>query len=54
MSSHWSAVNGTALILTYEEMDKIVETYCKKYPDSKLAEKKQEEKEYFTLFEHDV
>lgn len=54
MSSYWSATNGIALVLSYEEMDEIVENYCRKYPDSKLAEKKQKEKENFILFEDDV
>lgn len=54
MSSFWAANHGIALVLSYEEMDEIVENYCRKYPDYKLAEKKQKEKENFILFEDDV
>ena len=52
MSSFWAATHGIALLLSYEEMERIIETYCKKYPDSELAEKKQ--KDYFYLDVEDV
>lgn len=42
MSSYWAANHGIALLLSYEEMEQVIETYCKKYPDSELAEKRQE------------
>lgn len=44
MSSFWAANHGIALVLSYEEMDEIVENYCRKYPDSKLAEKNRRRK----------
>ena len=53
MSSHWAATHGIALVLSYKEMDEIVETYCQKYPNTELAQKKQDEKDYFSLYEDD-
>ena len=34
MSSHWATTHGIALVLSYKEMDEIVETYCQKYPNT--------------------
>lgn len=53
MSSYWAATHGIALILSYEEMEQIVETYCERYQDSELAEKKQNE-EYFSVDNEDI
>lgn len=60
MSSYWAANHGIALLLSYEEMEQVIETYCKKYPDSELAEKRQEgdfyldEEDVFTIPEREI
>ena len=54
MSSHWAATHGIALVLSYKEMDEIVESYCQKYPNTELAQKKQDEEDFFSLYEDDL
>ncbi len=54
MSSYWAATHGIALVLSYEEMDEIIENYCKKYPYTELAQKKRDEEDFFSLYEDDL